>query len=78
MLFTAPRKGPARLHYDANHFRTLTPGDHVRCAVTDAVIPIDELRYWSVARQEAYVDAADALKAEHGLAVRPSSDDSGR
>ena len=29
-----------------------------------ASIPLDELRYWSVARQEPYVDAAASLEAE--------------
>ena len=33
----------------------------MRCAVTDAVIPLDELRYWSVELQEAYADAATSL-----------------
>jgi hypothetical protein len=34
----------------------------VVCAVTGLQIPVDELRYWSVERQEAYIDAAAALK----------------
>ena len=54
----------ARIHYLAGTFRMLGDGDHVRCAVTGAAIPLDELRYWSVARQEAYVDAAAAHEAE--------------
>jgi hypothetical protein len=33
----------------------------VRCAVTGREIPLDELRYWSVQRQEPYVDAAASL-----------------
>lgn len=57
---------PARLHYMANGFRVLTPGDHVLCAVTSERIPLDHLRYWSVARQEAYASAAIATKAEFG------------
>lgn len=48
---------PARLHYMANGFRVLTPGDHVVCAVSGARIPIELLRYWSVARQEAFASA---------------------
>ena len=56
----------ARIHYLAGTFRMLGDGDHVRCAVTGAAIPLDELRYWSVARQEAYVDAA----ASHAAASR--------
>ena len=54
----------ARIHYLAGTFRMLGDGDHVRCAVTGVAIPLDELRYWSVARQEAYVDAAASHEAE--------------
>ena len=54
----------ARVHYMAGTFRLLSDGDHVRCAVTGAAIPLDVLRYWSVERQEAYVDAEASLKAE--------------
>lgn len=54
----------ARIHYLAGTFRVLSDGDHVKCAVTGARIPLDNLRYWSVARQEAYADAAASLAAE--------------
>lgn len=54
---------PARLHYMANGFRVLAPGDHVTCAVSGARVPIDLLRYWSVARQEAYATGAIASEA---------------
>jgi hypothetical protein len=54
----------ARLHYMAGTFRVLTPGDHVVCAATGRRIPLDELRYWSVARQEAYSTAQAAVEAE--------------
>ena len=37
-------------------------GDPV--AVTGGRIPLHELRYWSVERQEAYVDAEASLEAE--------------
>lgn len=57
---------PARLHYLANGFRVLAPGDHVTCAGTGTRIALDELRYWSVARQEAYATAEIALRAFHG------------
>ncbi len=53
----------ARLHYMANGFRVLTPGDHVTCAATGERIPLDELRYWSVARQEPYASAKIASEA---------------
>jgi hypothetical protein len=56
--------GAARIHYLPGSFRLLTDGDHVICAVTGARIPLHELRYWSVERQEPYVDAEASLKAE--------------
>jgi hypothetical protein len=54
---------PARLHYMANGFRVLAPGDHVLCAVSGDRIALNMLRYWSVARQEAYASAAHAAQA---------------
>lgn len=54
----------AKIQYMDSTFRLLSAGDHVRCAITGAIIPLDELRYWSVARQEAYADAASSLEAE--------------
>lgn len=53
----------ARLHYMANGFRVLTPGDHVICAVSGERVPLEELRYWSVARQAPYASAEIATKA---------------
>ncbi len=61
---------PARIHYLPGTFRLLTDGDHVVCAVTAAQIPIHELRYWSVERQEPYVDAAASLEADRRSANR--------
>ena len=40
-----------------NGFRPLSAGDHVLCAVTGEAIPLDELRYWSVEKQEPYATA---------------------
>lgn len=65
MLMTSKGR-QARLHYMAGSFRVLTPGDHVVCAASGVQIPIEELRYWSVARQEAYATAA-ASAAAHGM-----------
>ena len=56
----------ARLHYLAGTFRVLSPGDHVICAATGSKIPLEELRYWSVERQEAYATAAASAKAHRG------------
>ena len=53
----------ARLHYMANGFRVLSPGDHVVCAVSGERVALDELRYWSVARQQPYASAKIAARA---------------
>ena len=62
MLMSASSR-PARLHYMANGFRLLSPGDHVICAVTGAPIALEELRYWSVERQEPYATAEISVGA---------------
>jgi hypothetical protein len=53
-MLMSPSGRLARLHYMANGYRILTQGDHVLCAVSGERIALDDLRYWSVARQEAY------------------------
>lgn len=63
MLMSSNTARPARLHFMANGFRVLTPGDHVVCGVSGTAIPLDALRYWSVAKQEAYASADIATKA---------------
>ena len=55
-------KGEAKLKYLDGEVQVMTPGDFVRCAVTGDAIPLDDLRYWSVELQEAYLDAASSLK----------------
>lgn len=55
-------KGEARVRYGDGEFQVISPGEFVRCAVTGAVIPLADLRYWSVERQEAYASAEVALK----------------
>ncbi len=56
-MLMSSKSQPARVHYMANGFRLLSNGDHVLCAVSGAAIALDELRYWSVARQEPYGSA---------------------
>jgi hypothetical protein len=60
----------ARVTYLDNDIRNLDqPGEpwkdshkyFVRCAVTQKMIALEELKYWSVDRQEAYIDAAASL-----------------
>ncbi len=66
MLMSNPIDRVARLHFMANGFRVLTPGDHVVCAVSGEKVPLQMLRYWSVARQEPYASAALAMQAMRG------------
>lgn len=60
------RGGEARLRYLPGDFQVMVSGSFVRCAVTGMPIPLDTLKYWSVARQEAYVDAAASMKGHMG------------
>jgi len=48
------------MRYLDGDLELLSPGDYVICAVTSRKIPLAALRYWSVDRQEAYIDAAAA------------------
>jgi hypothetical protein len=61
------RNGEARLRYLDSDFQVIVPGAYVTCTVTGKRIPLSDLRYWSVDRQEAYVDAAASLKRELSL-----------
>jgi hypothetical protein len=62
--FEGPGGKEARIRYLDGDFQVLTPGAFVRCAVTGEPIPLDELKYWSVARQEPYATAAASLSRE--------------
>ncbi|HVP99764.1 MAG TPA: DUF2093 domain-containing protein [Roseiarcus sp.] len=54
----------AKVEYLDGDFRVVRPGAFVRCAVTGLPIPLDELRYWSVERQEAYSSPAASMRRE--------------
>ena len=69
-MLMSGRGREAKVHYLDGTFRLLAHGDFVRCAQTGDTIPLDEIRYWSVERQEAYVDAAASLAAERAAAGR--------
>ena len=57
--------GEAEIKYLDGDFRVIRPGAFVRCAVTGVPIPLDELKYWSVERQEAYASPEAVLKRLH-------------
>jgi hypothetical protein len=52
----------AKVRYLDADFQVLRHGDFVRCAVTNQAIRLDDLRYWSVDRQEAYASADIAMQ----------------
>lgn len=61
MLMSGGRKA-ARVRYLDGTLRLLSDGDFAVCAVTGKEIPLRELKYWSVERQEPYADAAASLE----------------
>ena len=54
----------AKIHYLDGTFRLLERRRPCPLRGHRRGIPLDELRYWSVERQEAYADAAASLEAE--------------
>ncbi len=62
----------AKIRYLDGDYQILSAGSYVVCAATGVHIPVDELRYWSVARQEAYVDCATSLEAEKRAGTLPN------
>lgn len=66
-------QGEAVIQYLDGDYRLLKPGAYVRCAVTGNQIPLAELRYWSVERQEAYAGPEIAAQVyEEKLRRRPA------
>lgn len=53
----------AKLHYMPNNFRLLSPGDHILCAISGTQVPLEDLRYWSVEKQEGYASAELSVQA---------------
>jgi hypothetical protein len=52
----------AKVRYLDGEFQVLKNGAYVRCAVTGEPIRLEDLRYWSVAYQEAYLNAEASLR----------------
>lgn len=53
-MLMSSRDASALLRFEPNGFRVLRAGNYVLCAVSGQPIALEELRYWSVDRQEAY------------------------
>ncbi|NJM30370.1 MAG: DUF2093 domain-containing protein [Rhizobiales bacterium] len=67
-----PQSREARLKYLDGDYQVLKEGEFVRCAVTGDPIRLEDLRYWSVERQEAYRSAEISFRR---TLERPGSSD---
>lgn len=70
--FEGSNNREAKIRYLDGDFQIVLPGSYVICAMTGATIPVDELRYWSVARQEPYADAEASYEADKRAGILPN------
>jgi hypothetical protein len=68
---SATTPGEAEIKFLDGDFRVLKPGAFVRCAVTGVPIPLEELKYWSVDLQEAYVSPDVVMQRHHPEVGKP-------
>ena len=68
--FSSSGQSEARLQYLDGDYRVISPGSYVVCAVTGVRIPLDELKYWSVDRQEAYATPTAVLERHYPDALK--------
>jgi hypothetical protein len=64
-----PMSGEAEVKYLDGDFRVVKPGAFVRCAITGVPIPLEELKYWSVDKQEAYASPETVMQSLTGKAL---------
>ena len=57
-------KKKAVLKYKPKTFDILEEGDHVICAVSKKIIPLEKLNYWNIDLQEAYFSPIE-VKIKH-------------
>jgi len=50
----------AKIKYLPNNFSIIENGDYVICAISEKKIPLDQLNYWNVEKQEAYYSYVEA------------------
>ncbi len=50
----------AKIKYLPNNFKVIQDGDHVICAISGKQIPLQNLTYWNVEKQEAYFSYREA------------------
>ena len=53
-------KKKAKLKYNHNSFDIIEHGDHVVCAISGKIIPLEKLNYWNVELREAYHSPLEA------------------
>ena len=54
----------AKIRYLDGDYQVVEGGSYVSCAITGRAIALEDLKYWSVKRQEAYANAAASFEAE--------------
>ena len=60
------KKKLAKIKYLPNNFEVIQDGDHVICAISRKKIPLENLTYWNVEKQEAYFSYVEAgIKREN-------------
>ncbi|MDE1159596.1 MAG: DUF2093 domain-containing protein [Neorhizobium sp.] len=62
----------AKIRYLDGDYQIVSAGSYVVCAMTGTHIPVDELKYWSVARQEPYADCASSTEADKRAGILPN------
>ena len=50
----------AKLKFLPNNFEIIENGDHVICSISKKKIPLENLNYWNVKKQEAYYSYVEA------------------
>ena len=50
----------AKLKFLPNNFEVIENGDHVICSISKKKIPLENLNYWNVEKQEAYYSYVEA------------------
>ena len=53
-------RNKAKLKFNPSNFEIVENGDYVICAVSGKKIPLNQLIYWNVERQEAYFSPKEA------------------
>ncbi len=68
--FGSSGHGEAKVQYLDGDFRVTSPGSYVHCAISGERIPLEELKYWSVDRQEAYATPQTVLQRHFPNAMK--------